>query len=618
MDGMPGISEAQLEAIVRRYVARTAMRYVPVAVVLAVLALIVAFVPTVQPGSSQGRFSGADAGAGSGGTNAQALPGTAGSAVSGGSAGTAGQAAGGAPNAAAASGTAGGGAGGAVGGGASGANASGLGGNAPNVPAGITAPAATGASGTTDSGVRCGPGVRQFAWSKYAPLCVPAYHGNNGGATAHGVTGTTITVTYRKPNSAQQSAINALAGAANVSSDAYVADLQTYINYFNTQFELYGRRVVLKTYQGQGDYLAEDQGQGLGATEADAVTAHDMGAFGDVTFPLYSSQFYQQDLAAHGVAAFGAVYLPVSFFKQYRPFEYSTYAPTGDDAGNAVVATVCRRAVGLPASFTNDPILSRKTRVFGVIAPENAVYQHTADIVQQGVQACGGRVARREKYAINVATFEDQSVNMVAQMKAAGVTTILCACDPLIPIFLTQAADQQQYFPEWFANYWGDPIGRNYSQTQWAHALSSTAIPGEWGPLRDSEAYQAYQLARPGQTPAEYPPNSPAYFYVPYSALLQVFAAIQAAGPDLTPATFERGEFSLPPSLPGAYLGAWKFGPGIYDPLADFTLVRWSPNAVSKFDQTKGAWLACNGGQRYPYSDFSTLGNHSQISCPPP
>ena len=34
-------------------------------------------------------------------------------------------------------------------------------------------------------------------WSAYAPACQPKWSGNNGGATSSGVTGTTITLTYR-------------------------------------------------------------------------------------------------------------------------------------------------------------------------------------------------------------------------------------------------------------------------------------------------------------------------------------------------------------------------------------------------------------------------------------
>ena len=55
-------------------------------------------------------------------------------------------------------------------------------------------PPGEGQSGTTVSGYTCIPGRRQVPWSLYAPYCVPAWHGNNGGATAPGVTATTINV----------------------------------------------------------------------------------------------------------------------------------------------------------------------------------------------------------------------------------------------------------------------------------------------------------------------------------------------------------------------------------------------------------------------------------------
>src|SRR5262249_21298133 len=43
-------------------------------------------------------------------------------------------------------------------------------------------------SGTTVNGTKCAAGVQQFSASVYAPPCMGAWTGNNGGATAHGVT----------------------------------------------------------------------------------------------------------------------------------------------------------------------------------------------------------------------------------------------------------------------------------------------------------------------------------------------------------------------------------------------------------------------------------------------
>ena len=98
----------------------------------------------------------------------------------------------------------------------------------------------------------------------------------------------------------------------------YVADLNTYINYFNSQFELYGRRVVIKTYNGQGDYIQEDQGQGADVAQSDAATAHSLDAFGDVTFQLRGSNPYWTALAQQRIVAWGPLGFPTSYYQRTR------------------------------------------------------------------------------------------------------------------------------------------------------------------------------------------------------------------------------------------------------------------------------------------------------------
>jgi len=465
------------------------------------------------------------------------------------------------------------------------------------------------------TGVHCGSGVRQFAWSRRGPACVAAFHGANGGATAPGVTADTITLTYRLANSAQQSAIDAAAGAANINQTDLVADLQTYANYFNSQFELYGRHVVIKPYQGQGDYLEEDQGQGLGATQADSVTAHDLGAFGDVTFSLEASQPYEEDLAAEHVIGFSSVGLSHQWFQQHSPYEYSIQGPEGTVALNEAAAVICRRLAGLPATFAGNPIYQHTNRVFGIIYPETPVYSAEVSQAKSVLSSgCGVHPKVVIAYAIDISQFEVESVSAIAQMKSAGVTTILCACDPIVPIFLTSAAAQQNYLPEWFATWFGDPVTRDYNQSVWSHAITGGI---QFPPVTQTEAYRVYELANPGHQPAETPPSSPSYFYVPYYTLLHVFDALQAAGPDLTPGTFQSGMFSLPPSQPGDPVeGQWVFGEQAYDPIVSFNLAWWDPNATSTFDNAKGAYQWCNGGATYLTSNLAGLGGpQQQLHC---
>ena len=595
-------STAEIEAAVRRYLARVARRYAPAAALLLAILLIVAFVPTRSPSGQSGSSALA-------GTAGNPAPGsTAAGAAGGSSAGT--QAGPGSGSALGAGGTAGSGVPAPPGGAPGAPGAAAPVGSGPATPA-----AAAGSAGVTRTGVECAPGVRQFTWSRYAPVCVPAFHGNNGGATGQGVTGSTITLTYRLPNSAQQQAIDALAGAANINDSAYVSDLQSYVNFFNTQFELYGRKVVLKTFNGQGDYINEDQGQDLAAAQSDAVTARDQGAFGDVTFSLESSQPYEQDLASEHVISFSSVAEPHSWFEQYAPYEYSVQGAEGSVGIDDAAAVVCRRLAGMPAEFAGDALYQHQTRTFGVIYPENPEYSAEVQQYQQEVGSqCGAKMHPVIAYSINIAEYETEATQAVAQMKAAGVTTMLCACDPIFPILLTNAQAQQAYYPEIFTASFGDPVARDYNSQAYRYTVAAGV---QFPPLTTTEAYKAFQAGYPGRHPAEWPGTSPPYFYAPYYTLLQVFDALQAAGPELNATTFERGMFSLPASEPGDPVGGqWTFGNGVFDPVSSFSLVWWNPNAISAFDNTKGAYQWCNGGATYQHGNLAAVGGpHQQLAC---
>jgi hypothetical protein len=609
------ISQAAVDAMIRRYLMKMAGRYVPVLAIAAAVTLIFVFVPTKQPGAALNPSGDYTTGPASGNFSASGSGGRASGAAS---AATPNNLAGSTGPSSGSSASAGGGSSGvgrssspqATGSVATGGSGGGVG--APAAPTSYSNPSLTGLAKT---GVACGNGARQFTWSRYAPYCEPAFHGGNGGATALGVTGNTITLTYRLPNSAQQAAIDSLAGDANINDGDMVKDLQSYVNYFNSQFELYGRHVVLKTYQGQSDYIEEDQGQDLAAAQADAVTAHDMGAFGDVTFSLEASQYYEQYLAAEHVIGFSSVGLSEQWFQQYAPYEYSVQGASGTNSIQATSAVVCRRLAGMPAIYAGDPVMTSEKRVFGIIFPQTPVYQSEVNQLKQMIsKSCGINGIKTIGYAINVANYEEESASAMAQLHSSGVTTILCACDPIADIFLSNAADNQQYFPEWLASYFGDPIGRHYDQKEWAHVITGG---WQWPNYSAVEAYKTFERAYPGHQPAEVPPNSPRYYYVPYYTLLQVFDALQAAGPDLTPYTFEQGMFSLPPSQPGDFVGGqWQFGQGVFDPIVSYTFNWWDPNAVSNFDGTKGAYEWCNNAQAYSVFDPAGLGPPGhQLSC---
>ena len=575
----PEVPQAEVEAMVRGYLARVARRYVPLAVGLGIFLLVVTLVPTksAKQGSSLQSFN-PGASSGNQGTTAN---GTTPGAVASGPGQSASTPSGSTPSNAARS----------------------------DVPVqGVALPAA-GTPGVARSGVKCGPGVKQVPWSPYAPPCVPQFTANNGGATSPGVSSNTITLVFRRTLSAEEKAAFAAVGlAAPGTDDQYLYDLRKYLALFNKSYELYGRQVVVKDFKGVGDNLEEDQGRQLQGAQADAATAKSLGAFMDITQSptLASTQPYEEDLAQEKIITIGGLGLPRSWFRQYAPWEYSVPAD-GTTGAVAAANALCQRTAGLNAVYAGDTLYQNQKRVYGLINPENPVYHELGNELAGAMsKQCGATMAHREEYAINVATMSQQSTSMVAQMKVHGVTTIICVCDPVVEIPLSYNADGQQYGPEWFAVGWGDPQGRDMSPNQWKHALSGE---GTTPPKAKAEWYSVWKVAAPGEEPKE------KYTAVAYYMLAYTFNLLQRAGPNLNPATVRQSAFSMP-RTPRGDIGAWSGGPEAYSPSTEGQIGYWDPNAKSNFDGKAGAWISCEGGKWFPYSDPSAFAPaNTQFHC---
>src|SRR5207247_7357310 len=98
----------------------------------------------------------------------------------------------------------------------------------------------------------------QAAGLSYSPPCF-AFSGDNGGATAPGVTAKDISVSYRL--TAEGDVVGLLASMAGLPLKESTADLERtaegLLDYFNTHFQFYGRKLKLKGYQGRGALLPD-------------------------------------------------------------------------------------------------------------------------------------------------------------------------------------------------------------------------------------------------------------------------------------------------------------------------------------------------------------------------
>jgi hypothetical protein len=283
--------------------------------------------------------------------------------------------------------------------------------------------------------------------------------------------------------------------------------------------------------------------------------------------------------------------------------------PSGTEGADEVAEYYCTKLAGGKADHAgvliHSSIGGRTTpRKLGVIIPDNGDGASTpnAKRVKQLVEACSHTSVPIFTYQSDINRAAEQTRVTVAGLINAKVTTVVCMCDAIAPVFLTKGMTQNSYFPENLlpaANLLDyDVLGRLYDTAQWAHAFGPSQLTSPV-PFSQSDAVKIWHAAgNSGQ------PCASCNLITGYWTLIGVM--LQEAGPSLNPLTVERGLVGARYSRggwaetrgnPGIYL--IKFGPNDYNAISDYREVYWDSTATSKIDNKKGAYVDVNGGRRY-------------------
>jgi hypothetical protein len=224
--------------------------------------------------------------------------------------------------------------------------------------------------------------------------------------------------------------------------------------------------------------------------------------------------------------------------------------------------------------------------------------------------AIGGSV-QQVNYYLQVATVQADSQVIIQKLKAIDASTVIFTGDPFTPIYFTQEATKQGYFPEWVLSgtVFADTtvFARQFDQQQWAHAFGMSLIPART-PRNLGDAFQTYTEC--GSQPPPVADNTQGIIFNNWNLLM---TGIALAGPKLTPENFQAGLFAapLPPRDDGHLLPLTSFGDhGIWPAGTDFgggddtSLVWWDPQATGEdetgsTDKGVGQWRYMNGGARF-------------------
>ena len=454
---------------------------------------------------------------------------------------------------------------------------------------------------TVDWGSRCDTKTGRVAVPDFfAAECYAPFTGDNGGASAEGVTGDTITIAVYQ-GVANDPIISYITDAIKVQdTNAQQADTMTnMVNYFETYYETYGRKVKLEFVEGTG--IANDET----AARADAVhIAEDIKPFMVWGGPALTSAF-ADELAARGVSCLACTPgQPPDWYVQRDPYVWGI-ATGAEQAQVHVLEMIHKQLVGKNAVHAGDEFVA-SPRKFGLLYIESsATSKQLADKFAAGMSANGAPLAETVAYQLDPATIQQSASQAIAKFKAAGVTSIIFNGDPVAPRDFTKEATAQGYFPEWIIGVSSlvdlNAFARTYDQEQWKHAFGYTSLAGRVTP--EISGYYALYKWFTGKEP---PAKDTIGIFAPYPAVF--FAALQGVGPNLTHDTWKQALFNgdqtrsaiSQPSLSWGKHGIWP-DPD-YVGIDDATEVWWNPTQSGPDEIRKvgqGMYEFVDGGKRY-------------------
>jgi hypothetical protein len=439
--------------------------------------------------------------------------------------------------------------------------------------------------------------------SGYAPPCVaPWKGGDNGGATAPGVTRDTITVALYQAQPGLLEGTFFQKSGSDESLAKERATTQAYVDYFSAHYELYGRTIELVAVKASG---APDDAI---AAKADAIkVATEVKAFASFGGPGETSA-YAEELAARGVLCVGDCLIaePQRFLESHSPYLWPTLA-SPEQAGEHWAAFVGKQLARRKAVHAGSPSLAAKRRVFGIVHFDDdaGTFRRSVAHFKDLLAKYHVKAATTVPYALDLTTAQEDARLIVTKLQAAGVTSVILAADPVFPTFLTAEATRQGYFPEWvvlgYAFTDTAVFGRQYDQRQWAHAFGVSLLPARTTDDID-------ELANLITWQTGEPPSAKTFRELVQSPLI-FFTGVHLAGPRLTAKSFRAGLYrfpSTPDTTPTRLHLSWgrhHLWRGMdVTGVDDATVIWWDPN-VSGPDEVgrvgKGLYRYADGGRRY-------------------
>ncbi len=465
--------------------------------------------------------------------------------------------------------------------------------------------AATKSSGKWGPNCDVKTGRVAIPWT-YAPPCAQQSTGDNGGATADGVTGDSIKVIVYQgdPDKNPLQAATVKSSGAAVDNASARETYRGYFDLFEKYYNLYGRKIDLQFFPGTGGPMDEV------TARADAQAIADMHPFAVLSGPN-QTPVWAEELTSRHVLCLGncSLAVPTKTVTDNSPYLVGV-GPTPEQAGLMTAKLVVDQLKGKKAIYGGADV-KNKPRVFAVTHYDTIDGQQKAafQVLKSKLTEGGVKIAANLPFQLDLARGQENARTMVAKLKAARATTVIYTGDPITPIALTKEATAQNYFPEWVlgANVLADTavFGRLFDQEQWSHAFGLGLNPAKVVQSKN-QAFSLYKWFNGKEAPNN-------TYGVILADLTSLFQGIHLAGPDLTPQSFQNGLWNSPitggtPLSPRVSRGHHGMWPGTDVGGSDDTgLLWWNSKATGEDEIGKvgpGLYEYAAMGKRWPLADM--------------
>ena len=436
------------------------------------------------------------------------------------------------------------------------------------------------------------------------PACFAPFEGDNGGATARGVTEDTINIVYWRwmENDFILQYITGPISNDDTNADAEES-LRGLLEYYETYYETYGRSINLIFYEGTG--LISDEI----SARADAVKiAEEYDPFMVWNGPTLTNAF-EDELVSRGIACLSCgPSQDIEYYRENDPLAWA-FGMSAVQANLIASEYVGKQLEGRNAVYAGDPDYQNQPRVFGRLWIESgeASVQNEAEF-EENLAGYGVDIVESVAFTLDPASLQEQASSAIAKFKAAGVTTVMFSGDPISPRDFTREATAQGYFPEWvhIGSVLADTniFARTYDQEQWANAFGITTLSARVDPTISGAPFR-YKWFFGEEAPADDSLGVidpwPATFY----------PIIQGIGPDLTYENWKTALDTADPTRQTLTSGSFSWGvTGRWPAELEYDFFGGDDITVFWWDTTKegldeadtlasGMYFFADGGQRY-------------------